>query len=325
MPLTEFDIIRRYFDHPTPSPVDVIRGIGDDAALLGARPDDDLVIAVDTLVESVHFPAGTLADDIGYKALAVNLSDLAAMGATPAWCTLALTIPGADVFWLTDFSHGLFELADEAGVRLVGGDTTRGPLTVSVQVAGYVPHGQALLREGARPGDRIYVSGTLGDAALALKLWQQEGNRVAAGHPELWARLNRPTARWKEGQALRGLARCAIDISDGLLADLGHLLETGDCGARVRLDQIPVSDAAQVVLEQHPDWRSLLWRGGDDYELCFCVAPDREADLEQLMNEQDFHFTCIGSIEAEPGLVCLDGETRVDCEARGYTHFGELG
>ncbi|HID49589.1 MAG TPA: thiamine-phosphate kinase, partial [Chromatiales bacterium] len=277
MPLSEFEIIRRYFDHRSPSAAEVIKGIGDDAALLGARPGADLVIAIDTLVEAVHFPPETLADDIGYKALAVNLSDLAAMGAEAAWFTLALTLPRPDVFWLADFSRGLFELADEAGVRLVGGDTTRGPLTVTVQAGGYVPRGQALLREGARPGDLIYVTGTLGDAALALALWRQDSGRVAANHPGLWARLNRPPARWREGQALRGLARCAIDISDGLLADLGHLLEGGDIGARVRLDAIPVSDAAREVLERHPDWQPLLWQGGDDYELCFCVAPDRQA------------------------------------------------
>jgi len=324
MPVTEFDIIRRYFER-LPSPREpVLKGIGDDAALIGSRADDDLVIAIDSLVEAVHFPPGTPAFDIGYKALAVNLSDMAAMGAEPVWFTLALTLPDADEAWLSEFSRGLFELADASGVSLVGGDTTRGPLTVTVQIGGYVPHGQALLRDGARPGDLVYVSGTLGDAVLGLKLLQYDPSGLLQEYPELRARLNRPQARLREGQALRGLARCAIDISDGLLADLSHLFDVGQCGAMVQLDQIPVSTAAQAVLAQYPSWRSLIWQGGDDYELCFCIAPQKQAELEELMASDNLHFTRIGYIEAEPGLRCTDANgSHMDCQAHGYTHFRE--
>jgi thiamine-monophosphate kinase len=323
MPLNEFEIIRRYFERQQPAGSMISQGIGDDAAVIGSRENDDLVIAIDTLVEAVHFPSDTPAFDIGYKALAVNLSDMAAMGAEPVWFTLALTLPEADEAWLSEFSRGLFNLADAAGVTLVGGDTTRGPLTVTVQIGGYVPQGQALLRNGAKPGDRIYVSGTLGDALLALQLLQQEGVGSAKAHAELWTRLNRPQPRLREGQALRGIARCAIDISDGLLADLGHLLEVAKCGATVQLDQIPVSAAALAVLDRCPAWRPLVWQGGDDYELCFCVAPEKWEQLEQLMSTEDLHFRCIGTIEAEPGLRCVDtNQPSSECQPGGYTHFG---
>ncbi|MGD8630613.1 MAG: thiamine-phosphate kinase, partial [Gammaproteobacteria bacterium] len=239
---TEFDIIGRYFRRQPVKRKDVLTGIGDDAAVLHLPVDRELLLCIDTLVAGVHFPAGTPAAAIGHKALAVNLSDLAAMGAEAAWATLALTLPEPDPVWLEAFSGGFFALAGRHRVQLVGGDTTRGPLTVTVQAHGFAPQGQALRRTGARPGDRIYVTGTLGDAGLALHL------RDAAA-AELRVRLDYPEPRLDAGSLLRGLASAVIDISDGLLADLGHLLEDKGLGASLQVDGLPRSRAFIAALQ----------------------------------------------------------------------------
>lgn len=322
MPVPEFELIQRYFSREGQPQADVALGIGDDAALLNPPAGQQLVIAIDTLVQGVHFPANTSPYDIGWKALAVNLSDLAAMGAEPAWFTLALTLPESSESWLTEFSAGLFDLANQYGLSLVGGDTTRGPLTVTIQIAGYVPTGQALLRAGAGSGDRIFVTGSLGDATLALQMQADQLPETAQDYPDLLKHLNRPQPRIEEGRALRGIASCAIDISDGLLADLQHMLDATDIGADVYLQQIPYSTQVQHLLTIHPDIGSSLITGGDDYELCFCVPPAKLKQLGKIAMDNQFYFTEIGQICDTKGLRCLDAAGQaVAIDARGYTHF----
>ncbi|HKK05699.1 MAG TPA: thiamine-phosphate kinase [Gammaproteobacteria bacterium] len=321
MAVSEFEIIARYFAAHPGRRGDVVLGIGDDAALLRVPPDQDLVLAVDTLVSGVHFPTDTAPEDIGYKALAVNLSDLAAMGAVPAWFSLALTLPEADEEWLAGFAGGLFELADAHGLALIGGDTTRGPLTVTVQVAGFVPSGSALHRAGARPGDIVCVTGTLGDAALGLQVVQGRLDRGPQDNLYLRQRLNRPIPRVSAGRALRERAHAGIDISDGLAADLGHLLEAGGVGVRLELDALPLSDAFRRYLADAPESEqalALALTGGDDYELCVCLAPEAYESLPAL----DVPLTRVGTVEAAAGLRCVDGAGReLAVASGGYRHF----
>lgn len=322
MPVPEFELIQRYFQRKEIPKADVALGIGDDAALLNPPVGRQLVIAIDTLVQGIHFPENTTPYDIGWKVLAVNLSDLAAMGAEPSWFTLALTLPESSEDWLTDFSAGLFELSSQYGLALVGGDTTRGPLTVTVQVAGYVPTGEAMLRTGASPGDRIFVTGSLGDATLALQLLADQLPEKKQDYPGLLSQLNQPQPRIKEGLSLRGIASCAIDISDGLVADLQHMLDASGTGADLFLEKIPYSDQARHLLSRYPDIVNSLITGGDDYELCFCVPPARLKQLEQVVCNNQFHFTEIGQINDTQELRCLDAAGQVvELAATGYTHF----
>lgn len=319
MPLTEFSLIDRFFNAQTMSREDVAIGIGDDAAVLNVPPDQQLVAAVDTLVAGVHFPASATAASIGHKALAVNLSDLAAMGARPTWALLALTLPAIDEVWVQEFAAGFFTLAKRFNVALVGGDTTQGPLSVSVQLFGCVPKGQAIQRRGAQPGDQIYVTGTLGDAGLALR------QILADAHcPEALAlRLHMPEPRVHLGESLRGLATAAIDVSDGLLADLGHILSRSNVGARIRADHVPRSAAFQTQLSNtDDDWYALPLSAGDDYELCFTVPLSRSAAVHGLADRWQCAVTHLGEIVDEPGLKCVyeDGSAYVD-RGRGYEHF----
>ena len=316
---TEFDIIRRYFTRQLPDRKDVVAGIGDDAALLRVPAGMELVVCVDTLVEGVHFPVGTSAAAVGHKALAVNLSDLAAMGAEPAWVTLALTLPAPDADWLDGFSRGFFKLADRFDVQLVGGDTTQGPLSITVQAHGFVPEGRALHRRGAQPGDHIYVTGSLGDAGLALLL---RGDAAEA----LQQRLDFPEPRLEEGQALRGIASGVIDISDGLLADLGHLLAYDQLGANVSVDDLPASAAFKAALQQDHDvtrLRDVPLAAGDDYELCFTVPEAALAQLETVRSVFSCPCTRIGTVEKQTGIRCYttDGDVYAP-DVRGYEHFG---
>jgi thiamine-monophosphate kinase len=319
MPLSEFDLIQRYFTHPSQRE-DVLLGVGDDAALLRVPPGMELALSVDMLVAGRHFPEQTSAHAIGYKALAVNLSDMAAMGAAPAWVSLAISLPEADEGFVSAFAEGFMGLANAHGVALVGGDTVRGPLCISVQIQGLVPAGQALRRDGARPGDGIFVSGSLGDAAAGLALIQ---NRLDCHEEQanyLRQRLNYPTPRVDLGLALRGIASAAIDISDGLAADLGHILTASGCGARVQLDALPLSAALRAAIpEQQQAWGMAL-HGGDDYELCFTVA---EQDCDRV---EQGDWPCpvhrIGTIVAEPGLQLHDQHGRgIELERHGFDHF----
>jgi thiamine-monophosphate kinase len=320
----EFDIIRHYFVRQYPDREDVITGIGDDAALLQAPAGMQLVAAMDTLVAGVHFPAGTPAAAIGHKALAVNLSDLAAMGAEPAWATLSLTLPSSDSTCLAEFSRGFFALADRYGVQLVGGDTCQGPLSVTVQIHGFVPPGKALLRQGARAGERIYVTGTLGDAGLALQL------RDAAGQ-ELRQRLEYPQPRIEAGLRLRDIASAAIDISDGLLPDLGHLLAAGGMGAALQIDELPRSAAFLSRLNPGEHGTPSLFydlplAAGDDYELCFTVPDDRSARAEECLAGLTCGCRLVGVVEAVPGIRCYGARGEIyQPAARGYQHFDGTG
>ena len=310
MPISEFELIKQYFDDSTAQKqcADLVLGIGDDGAIISPRPDHDLIVAVDTLVAGVHFLSEANPYDIGFRSLAVNLSDLAAMGAEPAWFTLALTLPGADEEWLKEFSRGLFELARSYQLPLIGGDTTRGPLTISIQVLGYVPSAQALCRDGAKVGDLIYVTGSLGDAAGGLRLLQNKESSLQDDY--LQTRFLRPQARLKFGQCLRGLAHAAIDISDGLLADIGHITKRSGVGARVELARLPLSVQLKAVFGSERAIEMAL-SGGDDYELCFCVAPTQADKVAELAKQLGLAITCIGCVEAETGirLYNAQGET----------------
>ncbi len=291
--MNEFEIIEKFFKRQTPDASNPSVGIGDDAAVISVPDGYDLVLAMDTLVESVHFQVTTAAMDIGWKALAVNLSDLAAMGAEPRWVTLSLTLPSVDADWLGDFSGGFFELADQYGVSLVGGDLTRGPLSITVQAQGLLPAGQAMTRSGASIGDLIYVSGSLGDAGYAL-LDDCESDYCRQ-------RLNRPQPRLELGQALLGLASSAIDISDGLAGDLRHILDASGCGARLDSDRLPISSSLEAKVDAETA-RRLALTAGDDYELCFTVAPDRVAQVERLSRDLAIQLTAIGVIERGDSL-----------------------
>lgn len=315
--VAEFDLIARIRAR-VGTHHDVVLGIGDDAALLSPPPGLQLAIAMDTLNAGVHFPPRTASGDIGWKALAVNLSDLAAMGAAPAWCTLSLSMPEADAGFVDGFLDGFLSLARQHGVALVGGDTTRGPLSVCVTVHGFVEPGSALRRDAARAGDDVWVSGSLGDAAAALRQWQSGGKVDAA----LRARLDRPSPRVALGRALRGIANACIDVSDGLLADLGHLCAASGVAAQVDVDALPASEALRVAFD--PDARRLAQAsGGDDYELCFTAPPDRRDQVSNAARGAGVDVWRIGGIVAGEGLSArLADGTAWSASAAGWLHFG---
>jgi thiamine-monophosphate kinase len=313
----EFELIARHFAALTPARGGVVLGPGDDAALLDLPPGRELVVTVDTLVAGVHFFDDCPPAALGHKALAVNLSDLAAMGAEPAWALLALTLPAADDAWLAQFASGFAALAREFDVSLVGGDTCRGPLAISVTALGHAPRGQALRRRGARPGDGVYVSGEIGAAGLAVRQRRSEITLppVLAAHAA--QRLDYPQPRVTLGLALRGLASAAIDVSDGLLADLGHICAASRTGARLDLNRVPLPDGALDVASHD----SLLGFG-DDYELCFTVPPQHAPTLRALAARAGCAVTRIGQIEAAPGLWLVDAGGNVRPVAGGgHDHF----
>lgn len=320
MALSEFSLIETYFQALTPSRPDVELGIGDDCALLQVPSEARLAVSLDTLVEGRHFSPGADPKSLGYKSLAVNLSDLAAMGAEPAWATLGLTLPAADSDWLAPFADGFAELAREYGVQLIGGDTTKGPLSITVQIHGFVPLDQALRRDKAKAGDLIYVTGTLGDAGLAL-LAAQGLSVDREALPFLRARLHRPSPRIATGLALRGLASGAIDLSDGLGSDLQHICKASRVGATIYADRLPVSPGVASYIAETGDW-ALPLASGDDYELCITVPAERQAELEQLALTLPGGLTWIGMVEACPGLrVVLPDGQQTDNIPSGYDHF----
>lgn len=319
-PLNEFDLIANYFARQPVQRTDVALGIGDDAAVLNVPTGQQLVVSTDMLVSGVHFSESTDALFIGHKALAVNLSDLAAMGASPAWFTLSLSMPQVEPKWLERFCEGLFTLMRQHDIALVGGDTTRGPLTIGIQVMGLVPQGQALQRTGAQAGDRIYVTGLLGDAALGLRLLREQLTLPEEFRANLLQQLHRPRARVRAGLGLRGLASACIDISDGLLADLGHILRVSQVGARVHLKQLPLSLAYDAAFKQ-VGWEPAL-SGGDDYELCFTIPPDHDAAFRDASTHFGVSCSYIGDIEAEPGLRIIDESGQLyQAQRAGYDHF----
>ena len=319
MSLSEFSLIHDCIDIPATTRGDVDLAIGDDCALLRVPAGMLLAVSMDTLVAGRHFVDSVAAASLGHKALAVNLSDLAAMGAEPAWTTLSLTMPQADTRWLREFMRGFYALAERFGVQLVGGDTTRGPLAITVQVHGFVAPQRAMRRDGARPSDLVYVTGALGDAGLALQL-QRQGLLDARQHRQLQQRLDRPTPRVAEGMRIAALATAAIDISDGLVSDLGHVLQQSRCGATIELHCLPCSAAVREAVELSAEW-SLPLSSGDDYELCFTIPAHKRAQLQELQKALQTPLTQIGIIEAQPGIRCVtaDGET-LDVKP-GYDHF----
>ena len=321
---SEFDLIARYFSRSAVQRADVVLGVGDDCALLAVPAGRQLAVSIDTLVEGTHFAPDADPRALGHKALAVNLSDLAAMGPEPAWAPLALTLPAADENWLAAFAAGFLALAGQHGVQLVGGDTTRGPRSITVQVHGFVEPDRALRRDRARAGDLVYVTGTLGDAGLALLA--QQGLFVGLGRVAgLRDRLDRPTPRLTEGRALAGIASAAIDISDGLAADLGHVCAASGVGATLHLDRLPCSPAVRSYVAETGDW-SVPLAAGDDYELCVTVPAARQAAIEALAAELPAGLHWIGVIERRPGvrLVLPDG-TLLDEAPAGYDHFARDG
>ncbi len=319
--MDEFELIDRYFSRLGAARTDVMLGVGDDAALLRLPADAELAASVDTLVAGRHFPEGSEARSIGHRAMAVNLSDLAAMGARPAWAMLALTLPSAEPRWLEDFARGLDDLARMHDVALVGGDTTAGPLSVTVQIMGHVPRGTALRRAGAREGDVLAVSGTIGDAGagLALEMGALETDDAASAS-ELRRRFGYPTPRVELGVAARGIATAAMDLSDGLAGDVPKLAAASALAAHVDVDRLPLSRALLSAAGADRA-RDFALGGGDDYELLFAVPPSRFEALAARAAELNLTLTAIGELRRGNGVQwALKGRQYVPT-ARGYSHF----
>ena len=312
----EFDLIARIRARVA-TRADVVLRIGDDAALLAPPPGRQLVVTADTLNDGVHFPRGTSPADVGWKALAVNLSDLASMGAEPAWCTLSLSLPQSDPAWIEGFLDGFLDLAGQHDIALVGGDTTRGPLSIAVTAMGLVEPGRALRRDGARVGDEVWVTGTLGDAAGGLALLDREPV------PALRARLDRPTPRVAAGRALAGIATACVDVSDGLLADLGHVCARSHVAAHLDVDALPASAALREAFGE-ADRIALQASGGDDYELCFTAPAEAGADIGAVSAQFGLRITRIGRIVAGEGVHPVDAKSQPwSSPRRGYDHFAE--
>ena len=315
---SEFDLIARHFMRPA---ANAVLGIGDDAALVDVSNGMDLAVSTDTMVSGTHFFPDVDPENLGHKALAVNLSDMAAMGAMPYWATLALTLPSVDHDWLAAFAKGFFDLAEEFNVSLIGGDTTRGPLSLTVTIMGEVPAGAALRRGGAKVGNDIWVSGLIGDAALAVA---HRHGRIKLDEPdykEAVMRLYEPTPRVQLGQALRGLATSAIDISDGLLADVGHICRLSKVSAKVEMSRIPVSPIGAKHIGSHEGLTAIV-AGGDDYELCFTAPANSRESIEDLIDVLGVPLTRIGSIAKGKGVSLVGAEGKsVTIDGRGFDHF----
>lgn len=316
--LSEFELISRYF---TRAPRHTVLGVGDDAALLSVTPGNELAASTDMLVEGVHFYADVDPQALGHKALAVNLSDLAAMGAVPRWAMLSLALPDVDAKWLEGFSRGFFALADKHGVDLIGGDTTRGPRNICVQIMGEVGQGRALRRDGAKIGDDIWVSGQLGDAAAAVAHRRGELKLERVVLDRCRARLDWPTPRIALGLELVALAHSAIDISDGLLGDLAHICERSGVGAQVEFSAVPCSADLRPLRDQQRVARAIL-AGGDDYELCFTAAPGLASEIEALSATLDIALTRVGRIVNGKEVAVLDAAGRLlPVKDKGFDHF----
>ena len=314
----EFDLIAKHFTRATPG---AVLGVGDDCALLAPTPGMQLAVSTDMLLEGRHFSPQDSPAGLGHKSLAVNLSDLAAMGATPRWATLAIALPDENDAWLTAFARGFFRMADMHAIELVGGDTTRGALTISITVMGEVPPGLALRRDGARVGDDIWVSGVIGSAALALAYRQGHLFMEQIDAAKVLPALYLPTPRIELGVALRGLASSAIDISDGLLGDLGHILERSRVGATLEFSALPTLPVVQAYLHEAMA-RECVLAGGDDYELCFTAPASQHDAVRAAAASVGVAVTRIGHIHAEPGLTVIDANGQpLHVDKTGYDHF----
>jgi thiamine-monophosphate kinase len=315
---SEFDLIARHFTRPA---ANAVLGVGDDCALIDVSNGMDLAVSTDTMVSGTHFFPDVDPENLGHKALAVNLSDMAAMGAMPYWAMLALTLPSVDHTWLAAFAKGFFDLAEEHGVSLVGGDTTRGPLALTVTIMGEVPAGASLRRSGAKAGNDIWVSGRIGDAALAVAHRHGRLRLSAPEYREAVMRLYEPTPRVGLGQALRGLATSAIDISDGLLADLTHICRLSKVGAKVEIAALPVSEIGAKHMGSEAGLAAIA-AGGDDYELCFTANPNSRDSIEDLTDMLGVPLTRIGQVHKGKGVSLLGaGGKQVQVDGRGFDHF----
>lgn len=318
--LSEFDLIARYFTRPLRPNSPTSMGIGDDCALLTLSPGMQMAISSDMLVEGRHFFAGADAAKLGHKSLAVNLSDLGAMGAKPLAFTLAISLPAIQQDWLAAFSQGLFGLADEHACELIGGDTTKGPLNICITVFGEVPPALALRRDAAKPGDDIWVSGSLGDARLALAACNKELALDASDFAAAALRLDQPAPRVALGNALRGIAHAAIDVSDGLIGDLGHILKRSRVGATLDIDALPIG--ASLAKQPLDLRRRFALAGGDDYELCFTAPASRREDVQEAARMADTPVTRAGSITSQTGMRLTDASGKpVELSVASFDHF----
>lgn len=318
--LNEFAIIRDFFTPSFISDSLILCGVGDDGAVLRGLAQHDTVQVIDTLVAGVHFDLFTPVQALAYKAISVNASDLSAMGATPRFALLAITLPEVDEAWLQEFRKGLITALDNFQVSLIGGDTTRGPLTITVQMTGFVPEGQALRRSGAKAEDNIYVSGVLGAAGFACTLQRHYAQALPA---EIRARLDYPPARVSLGQSLRTMASAVIDVSDGLLADLNHILEASQVGARIDVSLVPIFSLVGTQIPRDTAL-SLALTAGDDYELCFTAPKEHHKKILKISQNLQLPITKIGEITAEAGLqLHADGKPYTLPESLGFEHFDE--
>jgi len=318
--MKEFELIKQFFTEQAVKRKDVLLGIGDDCAVVSSTENQNIVVTTDTLVAGVHFPLGTSPKAIGHKAVAVNLSDIAAMGAKPSWISLAITLPEVNDDWLSEFCSGVFELCEYYNVQLIGGDTTQGPLSITITAQGLTPEGKYLSRSGAKSGDWLYVTGDLGDAALALQHHKEEILIENDIIEHVQDKLDFPKPRVLAGQALREYASAAIDISDGLLADLGHICQASNVGANVVLDAIPLSDAMKKS-QDFEDSVQLALNGGDDYELLFTVNEDNKVGMETALSHAGTVITCIGQINPSQTISTTLNNKAVPIRSSGFQHF----
>ncbi|WP_085298061.1 thiamine-phosphate kinase [Cognaticolwellia mytili] len=320
--MKEFELIKRFFTEQVIKRKDVLLGIGDDCALVSPSDRQNIAITTDTLVAGVHFPHETSARAIGHKSIAVNLSDLAAMGAEPTWVSLAITMPEVDLQWIEEFCTGVFELCEFYNVQLIGGDTTQGPLSITITAQGLTPFDKHITRSGAKPGDWIYVTGEIGDAALALKDIFNTVKVTPEYREKIRHSLDFPTPRILAGQALREYASAAIDLSDGLMSDLGHLCTASKVGANIVLEDLPISNALRdsVSIEEAFD---IALVGGDDYELLFTVSEDNKVGMETALANSGNIITCIGQLNGSDKISTTLNSKPVAINAKSFEHFSQ--
>ncbi|OKY24640.1 thiamine-phosphate kinase [Thalassotalea sp. PP2-459] len=318
--MKEFELIKTYFTEQLVNRRDVVVGIGDDCAVIAPAEKQNIAITTDTLIDGVHFPKNTPAKAIGHKAVAVNLSDLAAMGAEPTWISIAISLPVVDEDWISDFCEGMFALCEFYNVQLIGGDTTQGPLSITITAQGTVPPNKQITRSGAKAGDWIYVTGELGDSALALKHYY--GDITLRGDVLVHAmnRLNEPKPRVLAGKAIREYASAAIDISDGLLADLSHICKASNVGANIVLEDLPLSSEliASIGAEQAME---LALSGGDDYELLMTVSEDNKVGMETTLADMGTKVTCIGQLNGNLKITTTLNNKPAQLNLKGFEHF----
>lgn len=322
--MKEFDLIQTYFAGRGPKRKDVVLGVGDDAAITRVPAEKLLVVATDTMVENTHFFADSSPRSIGHRCLAVNLSDFAAMGAEPAWASIALTLPSINEAWIKEFTDGLFEIAEYYNVQIIGGDTTQGPLAVSVSLKGFVTEGKAMLRSGAKAGDWIYVTGQLGDSALSVQAKLNKIELAQDVQVMTQQRFDFPSARIAAGQVIRHAATSAIDLSDGLLQDLGHILNASNVSAHIDVEKLPISYLIEDAVGKEQAIKLAL-TGGEDYELLFTVPEEQKAYLDQNATAMGVNFTCIGQVRGgKPSIdLSLNGEPYTVEDEQGFQHFSQ--